>query len=579
MENQAHFEVGSSSEESPRKKSAWVCAGQFCQTANSVNLGCDGDVKLCYAELQGNWTGYVSFQSSKVGVQMRISSRRFTLLLSEAFAGVTDLQGTIELPSVKQVQLLVQPGAGQQSMALQLQGIFALEGKTWTAALTFPPAPPATSFLQPDAYLMVLQPKGSDLSTQTPVASSAPSRPAGSTRTPSQAASSAAPSSAGGSAAPSAGTGSSRKPTATPTAAATPAPRRDSCGNGCSGHGECQEVLCFCQSGWYGSLCDRSGVAGVTVPRRQELPPRRWSVVKPGGDTSCLYGDDYAFMVRPGPESAVVVEFEDSVYSSGSASFACWNAETCSAASKGGARTTPYPARFPENLVSWPTSDASYIFVPLCTLDLHLGMAAQLAPNGSANRSLFFLGGRNVRAVFAWVNENYANATSVTVIGSGVGIPVATSLTSQFLSWPSAPYVRLIANGPLVPRSAEWLPLVANLWRLPSERVLDLGTALGVGAACSKVPKIVASRLSIAVITSMADAWQAAFSRTSALPSVSLAPAMMANYSAAAAMQAALASLVKVCESSSVGLSFFASEGANLPLPGALQHTKVRGAS
>jgi hypothetical protein len=54
---------------------------------------------------------------------------------------------------------------------------------------------------------------------------------------------------------------------------------------------------------------------------------------------------------------------------------------------------------------------------------------------------------------------------------------------------------------------------------------------------------------------------------------------MMANYSAAAEMQAALASLVKVCESSSVGLSFFASEGANLPLPGALQHTKVRGAS
>ena len=58
-----------------------------------------------------------------------------------------------------------------------------------------------------------------------------------------------------------------------------------------------------------------------------------------------------------------------------------------------------------------------------------------------------------------------------------------------------------------------------------------------------------------------------------------MAARVAANYSAAAAMQAALASLVKVCESSSVGLSFFASEGANLPLPGALQHTKVRGAS
>jgi hypothetical protein len=508
----------------------------------------------------------VSFQSSKVGVQMRISSRRFTLLLSEAFAGVTDLQGTVELPSTKRVQLTIQPSVGQQSMSLQ--GIFALEGRTLTAALTFPPAPPATSFSQADAYLLVLQPKEADPTTRAPVGSDAPSPAGGQTRPPSQGVASASPSRAAGSAAPSVATGSPRQHTVTPTGAATSAPRRDSCGDGCSGHGDCHDTLCFCQSGWYGSLCDRTGVAAGAVRSLKELPLRRWSVLKPGGETSCLYGEDYAFMARPAQETAIVIEFEDALYTSSSASFACWDAESCLAASKGGARVTPYPSRFPQNLVSWPFADASYVFVPYCTLDLHLGMAAQLAPNGSANRSLFFLGGRNVRAVAAWVNENYANATSITVIGSGVGIPAAALFASQLLSLPSAPSVRLIANGPVVPRSAPWLELVARAWRLPSQVVKDgLGSALGISNVCARLPtSSSSSRLSLVAIASMADAWQAAFvQRISAQSALSLAPAATANSSDTAAIQAGLASVVGTCEAKSVATSFFAAAGANMP--------------
>src|SRR4051812_18484919 len=49
-----------------------------------------------------------------------------------------------------------------------------------------------------------------------------------------------------------------------------------------------------------------------------------WNEFKPGGDTLCARGGEYAFWVRPGTVNKVLIEF--------SGGGACWNETTCSVA-------------------------------------------------------------------------------------------------------------------------------------------------------------------------------------------------------------------------------------------------------
>ena len=63
-----------------------------------------------------------------------------------------------------------------------------------------------------------------------------------------------------------------------------------------------------------------------TQPNEPEVVQRNdgWLEIRPGGDTSCSRGTDYAYFVRPGDPEKVVVEFQGGG--------ACWDDITCSVA-------------------------------------------------------------------------------------------------------------------------------------------------------------------------------------------------------------------------------------------------------
>ena len=49
-----------------------------------------------------------------------------------------------------------------------------------------------------------------------------------------------------------------------------------------------------------------------------------WNVIKPGGETTCSRGTEFAFYYRKGSSNNVVIDFQGGG--------ACWNSETCSIA-------------------------------------------------------------------------------------------------------------------------------------------------------------------------------------------------------------------------------------------------------
>lgn len=169
----------------------------------------------------------------------------------------------------------------------------------------------------------------------------------------------------------------------------------------------------------------------------QEIVPGNspWEKVVPGGDCHCANGSEFAFWVRPADPTKVVLFLEGGG--------ACWDATTCAFSD---ANSTTYDwnvtggddpmfqsgifdLSHPDN----PFADYSFVFVPYCTGDVHLGNRTQAySPELTVSHNGFV----NSTTALAYLTDNYPDADQVVVVGVSAGsvaAPVYGGLVSDAL--------------------------------------------------------------------------------------------------------------------------------------------------
>jgi len=178
-------------------------------------------------------------------------------------------------------------------------------------------------------------------------------------------------------------------------------------------------------------------LAWCAVPASAQDPPRAkaaalpglselrtgWNVLRPGGETKCAKGGEYAFSVRPGARDKLLVWFEGGG--------ACWRGEEC-------VREQFYrpqldsraPDRnqgiFDQTNAANPFSEYSTVIVRYCTGDIHLGdrdATYTLRDDTGESRqvTIHHRGQVNAMVVLRWVHDNFLAPRDIFVSGSSGG--------------------------------------------------------------------------------------------------------------------------------------------------------------
>ena len=197
--------------------------------------------------------------------------------------------------------------------------------------------------------------------------------------------------------------------------------------------------------------------AGSTYQGRPPLNglAEGWNTIFPGGDTTCLYGTEYGFFVKPGDPERIMISFPGGA--------ACWSGLTCSDEPRGRVDEGPktigpddspagtqgiFAAENPEN----PFREFTYVHVGYCTGDMHIGDAVRsndgwIGEGRRPSELLHFKGYRNAMSVLEWVYENLP-APELVVVGGytsgSYGAPLYVSLIADHYSQAA---VRHIGDG------------------------------------------------------------------------------------------------------------------------------------
>lgn len=151
-----------------------------------------------------------------------------------------------------------------------------------------------------------------------------------------------------------------------------------------------------------------------------------WNLLRPGGDTICAQGTEYAFFARRGRTDRVLL------YLQGGG--ACWNMDNCD---PDGEPTyvrdvdeTDDPGRRaagifdldnPEN----PVADYSMVMAPYCTGDVHIGdmlmTYVDMVPGGGKRVTVHHKGWVNGQAVLRWLYANFDAPAEIVVAGTSAG--------------------------------------------------------------------------------------------------------------------------------------------------------------
>ena len=105
-----------------------------------------------------------------------------------------------------------------------------------------------------------------------------------------------------------------------------------------------------------------------------------WNTIHPEGDTTCLYGTEYGFFVRPKSLSQVLITFPGGG--------ACWSGQTCSDEPQGRVDDNPKTVKaednpagsagvFAEDNPDNPFREFTKVHVGYCTGDMHIGDAVR----------------------------------------------------------------------------------------------------------------------------------------------------------------------------------------------------------
>jgi Pectinacetylesterase len=143
-----------------------------------------------------------------------------------------------------------------------------------------------------------------------------------------------------------------------------------------------------------------------------------WEKVVPGGDCHCADGGEFAFWERPADPTKVVFFLDGGG--------ACYDAETCAFLPNDPAYDWNVKGDDPSQddgifdlaRADNPFRDFSFVVVPSCTGDVHLGGATHTY---SPELTVEHNGYANGTAALGYVSENYPDATQAVVIGKTVG--------------------------------------------------------------------------------------------------------------------------------------------------------------
>jgi Pectinacetylesterase len=166
-----------------------------------------------------------------------------------------------------------------------------------------------------------------------------------------------------------------------------------------------------------------AGAAASTAPTTTTAPAdRKWKKVVPGGDCECADGSEFAFWERRGDPTKVVFFLDGGG--------ACFDATSCAFTHSSGGGPKNYdwsifgedPAQedgiFNFARADNPFLDYSFIYVPSCTGDAHLGdVTHQYSPQLTVEHKGFV----NGTAALSQLAENFPAAAQVVVVGKSVG--------------------------------------------------------------------------------------------------------------------------------------------------------------
>jgi hypothetical protein len=163
---------------------------------------------------------------------------------------------------------------------------------------------------------------------------------------------------------------------------------------------------------------------------------QKWKRVVPGGDCECADGSEFAFFERRADPSKVVFFLD------GGGS--CWEAETCAFTGLGNPGEENYDWKVTDGEVERggifefaradnPFRDYSFIHVPTCTGDAHLGdVTREYSPQLTVEHNGYV----NGTAALGYLAEHYPDAAQVVVVGKTAGsvaAPVYGGLTADLL--------------------------------------------------------------------------------------------------------------------------------------------------
>jgi Pectinacetylesterase len=155
-----------------------------------------------------------------------------------------------------------------------------------------------------------------------------------------------------------------------------------------------------------------------------------WEKVVPGGDCECADGSEFAFFERRADPTKVVFFLDGGG--------ACFDAETCAFIGEGyDWKVNDDPATedgiFNFGRADNPFLDYSFLYVPSCTGDAHLGdVTRAYSPELTVEHKGFV----NGTAALDYVAEQYPDASQVVVVGKTVGsiaAPVYGGLVADLL--------------------------------------------------------------------------------------------------------------------------------------------------
>ena len=180
-----------------------------------------------------------------------------------------------------------------------------------------------------------------------------------------------------------------------------------------------------------------------------------WNTIRPGGDTTCLYGTEYGFFVRPGATNQALITFPGGG--------ACWSGQTCSDEPQGRMDDNPKTVRAEDNPSGWggvfaddnpenPFVGFTKVHLGYCTGDMHVGNAVRsnegwIGEGAPPSETLHFNGFRNASTVLDWVHRNLPDLQTIVVGGytsGSFGTPLFVSLLADH--YPQAA-VRHIGDG------------------------------------------------------------------------------------------------------------------------------------